>query len=86
MHHGTHTDPFSPQVDRLYGWKSVPNSPIMDALERQAEHVRTEFEQRMDKVGKLWHGPGGLGPQGWGVEGRCAGMFVNQCLRQRGLG
>ncbi|KFM24316.1 Eukaryotic translation initiation factor 5B [Auxenochlorella protothecoides] len=38
------------KVDRLYGWKSVPNSPIIDALERQAEHVCTEFEQRMDKI------------------------------------
>lgn len=38
------------QVDRLYGWKSVPDSPVRDAFKRQKEFVMTEFEQRSSQV------------------------------------
>ena len=35
------------QVDRLFEWQAVKDAPIMDALERQKPHVKTEFEQRL---------------------------------------
>jgi translation initiation factor 5B len=38
------------KVDRIYGWNSVPNSPIMKALERQDQHAKVEFEQRLNEV------------------------------------
>ena len=39
-----------PQVDRLYDWKTVADSPIRDAFKRQKESVLTEFEQRSSQV------------------------------------
>ncbi|GIL53237.1 hypothetical protein Vafri_8897 [Volvox africanus] len=38
------------KVDRLYGWKSVPDSPIRDSFKRQKEFVMSEFEQRCSQV------------------------------------
>ena len=35
------------QVDRLFDWQAVPDTPIQEALARQKPHVRTEFEQRL---------------------------------------
>ncbi|KAK9915050.1 hypothetical protein WJX75_004126 [Coccomyxa subellipsoidea] len=35
------------KVDRLFEWQAVKDAPIMDALERQKPHVKTEFEQRL---------------------------------------
>lgn len=52
----THTTPnlkSQPQprpVRRLYDWKAVPNSPIQDALARQPDYVRMEFENRLQQV------------------------------------
>lgn len=39
------------QVDRLYKWQTVANSPIQDAMARQEEYVRKEFEDRYNQVG-----------------------------------
>eukprot|EP00879_Flechtneria_rotunda_P029724 GHRR01032167.1.p1 GENE.GHRR01032167.1~~GHRR01032167.1.p1 ORF type:complete len:533 (+),score=163.22 GHRR01032167.1:1023-2621(+) len=38
------------KCDRLYNWKSVPDSPIRDAFKRQKEHVMKEFEDRSSQV------------------------------------
>lgn len=38
------------KVDRIYQWKSVDNSPIQDALERQEPQCIKEFEQRMAEM------------------------------------
>jgi hypothetical protein len=45
----THLYP-PPQVDRLYNWKSVPDSPIRDAFKRQKDHVMKEFDDRSSQV------------------------------------
>ena len=37
-------------MDRLYKWNSVANSPIQDAMARQEEYVRKEFEDRLNQV------------------------------------
>jgi translation initiation factor 5B len=37
------------KVDRCYNWKSVPNSPIMTALDRQEPATVKEFNDRMDQ-------------------------------------
>ena len=43
--------PYAPaQVDRLYDWHSVPNSPIMDSMARQPEYVRKEFDDRLNQA------------------------------------
>ena len=39
---------------RLYSWNSVPNSPIQDAMSRQEEFVRKEFDDRYNQVGQGW--------------------------------
>lgn len=38
------------KIDRIYQWKSVANSPIQDALERQDPQCIKEFEQRMAEM------------------------------------
>ncbi|KAL4860126.1 Eukaryotic translation initiation factor 5B [Chlorella vulgaris] len=38
------------KVDRLYKWQTVANSPIQDAMARQEEYVRKEFEDRYNQV------------------------------------
>ena len=56
------------QIDRLYGWESVADSPVREAFERQKDHVRAEFEQRSDAVFlALNEQVGGWG--GWGSWG-----------------
>lgn len=46
------------QVDRLYKWDSVANSPIQDAMARQPEFVRKEFDTRYNQV-RTWGGLAG---------------------------
>jgi hypothetical protein len=36
-------------VDRLFDWKPIPNGPVRESLDAQADYVRTEFEKRMDQ-------------------------------------
>ena len=38
------------KIDRIYQWKTVENSPIQDALERQEPQCIKEFEQRMSEM------------------------------------
>jgi len=38
------------KVDRCYGWKACPNSPIRDALAKQSDSVIREFKDRMEGV------------------------------------
>lgn len=38
------------QCDRLYGWKSAPDTPIRDAFKRQKDFVMKEFETRSEQV------------------------------------
>lgn len=37
------------KVDRIYNWKSVDNSPIQDAMEKQDSQCLKEFEQRLQE-------------------------------------
>lgn len=37
------------QVDRLYAWKSTKDAPMKESLDKQSEHTRTEFRDRMKK-------------------------------------
>lgn len=42
------------KIDRLYGWKAMPELPVQSALEQQAQNVRDEFKQRYEfTVGQL---------------------------------
>ena len=38
------------KVDRCYGWKSMPDSPIREALAFQDENCRLEFKDRSERV------------------------------------
>ena len=38
------------KVDRLYGWKCIPNVPFEECLKRQDQSVQAEFETRASKV------------------------------------
>jgi translation initiation factor 5B len=38
------------KVDRCYGWKSLPDGPIRDALALQDENCRLEFKDRTDRI------------------------------------
>jgi translation initiation factor IF-2 len=38
------------QCDRLYGWKSAPDTPIRDAFKRQKDFVMKEFDTRSEQV------------------------------------
>lgn len=46
----THTHIESTQCDRLYDWKSAPDTAIREALKRQKEHVAKEFDDRAASV------------------------------------
>jgi translation initiation factor 5B len=37
-------------VDRLYGWKKLPDGPIRDALALQDENCLAEFKDRADNA------------------------------------
>ncbi|WOK98614.1 eukaryotic translation initiation factor 5B-like [Canna indica] len=38
------------KVDRLYGWKSTPNAPIVKALKQQSNDVKNEFNMRLTQI------------------------------------
>ncbi|TYZ58991.1 hypothetical protein PybrP1_002143 [[Pythium] brassicae (nom. inval.)] len=38
------------KIDRCYGWKTMPDLPIQEALKHQNEHVIREFEDRAAKI------------------------------------
>ena len=38
------------KVDRIYGWNSVPDSPIRESFQRQKEDCAREFEDRSSQV------------------------------------
>uniref|UniRef100_A0A0A9D332 Eukaryotic translation initiation factor 5B n=1 Tax=Arundo donax TaxID=35708 RepID=A0A0A9D332_ARUDO len=38
------------KVDRLYGWKTCPNAPIVQALKSQCDDVQREFRWRVTEV------------------------------------
>ena len=41
---------FYHQVDRCYGWKTLPDGPIRDALAQQDENVIREFNDRTERI------------------------------------
>ncbi|KAM0932708.1 putative protein-synthesizing GTPase [Dioscorea sansibarensis] len=38
------------KVDRLYGWKSTPNSPIIKSIKQQSKDVQSEFNMRLTQI------------------------------------
>ncbi|KAF5179845.1 Translation initiation factor if-2 [Thalictrum thalictroides] len=38
------------KVDRLYGWKSCPNGPIVKAMKQQSNDVQNEFKMRVKEI------------------------------------
>ncbi|TMW60001.1 hypothetical protein Poli38472_000043 [Pythium oligandrum] len=38
------------KIDRCYGWKTMPDMPIQEALKHQNEHVIREFEDRAKQI------------------------------------
>ncbi|KAK1274183.1 hypothetical protein QJS04_geneDACA009741 [Acorus gramineus] len=38
------------KVDRLYGWKTCPNAPILTAMKEQSKDVQNEFKMRVSKI------------------------------------
>ncbi|XP_042503419.1 eukaryotic translation initiation factor 5B-like [Macadamia integrifolia] len=38
------------KVDRLYGWKSFPNEPIIESLKKQSNDVQNEFKMRLTRI------------------------------------
>ncbi|CAE6016420.1 unnamed protein product [Arabidopsis arenosa] len=38
------------KVDRLYGWKTCENAPIMKAMKQQTNDVRNEFNMRLNEI------------------------------------
>lgn len=46
-------NPFNIQVDRLYGWKTCKNAPIVKAMKQQTKDVVTEFNMRLTGVSFL---------------------------------
>lgn len=38
------------KIDRCYGWKTMPDMPIQEALKHQNEHVLREFEDRAKRI------------------------------------
>lgn len=38
------------QVDRLYGWKAIPDNGVQDSLQKQAKNTQSEFEKRWKQV------------------------------------
>ncbi|OWZ16962.1 Eukaryotic translation initiation factor 5B [Phytophthora megakarya] len=38
------------KIDRCYGWKTMPDMPVQEALKHQNEHVIREFEDRMKAI------------------------------------
>ncbi len=65
---------------RLYDWKAVPNSPIQDALARQQEYVRLEFENRLAQAS--WTGAHALRRAGSSI----ACFLAIVCHKRGGVG
>ncbi|OVA15644.1 Elongation factor [Macleaya cordata] len=38
------------KVDRLYGWKTCPNAPIVKAMKQQSNDVQNEFKMRLTQI------------------------------------
>lgn len=38
------------KIDRIYGWKPIPNYPVRESLAKQEKHVISEFEDRVQKT------------------------------------
>ncbi|XP_020261198.1 LOW QUALITY PROTEIN: eukaryotic translation initiation factor 5B-like [Asparagus officinalis] len=38
------------KVDRLYGWKTCPNAPIIKAMKQQSNDVKNEFNMRLTQI------------------------------------
>lgn len=38
------------KIDRCYGWKTMPDMPVQEALKHQNEHVIREFEDRTKQI------------------------------------
>ncbi|KAI9334998.1 hypothetical protein DFJ73DRAFT_852260 [Zopfochytrium polystomum] len=38
------------KIDRIYGWKSVPDNAVRDSLAIQPEHVKAEFAERVKRT------------------------------------
>ncbi|KAF8405915.1 hypothetical protein HHK36_007993 [Tetracentron sinense] len=38
------------KVDRLYGWKTCPNAPIVKAMKQQSKYVQNEFNMRLTRI------------------------------------
>lgn len=38
------------KIDRLYGWKAIPNNGFRDSLAAQAKSVQSEFRDRLEKT------------------------------------
>ena len=34
------------QIDRLYNWKTTPNSDVQNTLKKQARNTKDEFDER----------------------------------------
>ena len=43
------------QVDRLYGWKTIRNAPILKTMKQQSKDVQNEFNMRLIQVIYLIH-------------------------------
>ncbi|ODV92787.1 hypothetical protein CANCADRAFT_93335 [Tortispora caseinolytica NRRL Y-17796] len=38
------------KIDRLYGWKPIPNNAVRNSLNRQSKSVQREFQDRMENI------------------------------------
>ncbi|KAG4101001.1 P-loop containing nucleoside triphosphate hydrolase protein [Neocallimastix lanati (nom. inval.)] len=38
------------KIDRIYGWKAIPDAPIQETLAQQPKHVIQEFEERVQQT------------------------------------
>ncbi|KAJ3071961.1 hypothetical protein HDU98_004526 [Podochytrium sp. JEL0797] len=38
------------KIDRIYGWKQIPNCPVLDSLAQQPDFVVAEYNERVEKT------------------------------------
>lgn len=38
------------KIDRIYGWKETKDNPFLDSFNSQVDHVKREFEDRLEKT------------------------------------
>lgn len=38
------------KIDRLFGWKTAPQSDVVQVIDSQAENTKAEFEKRTQEV------------------------------------